>query len=161
MKLIQLCLGTVAIAAMSFTACNDPKATTDTETDAMLVNTSAAKPGATAATPATVLTSTAGNPQNTPTQATPQGSAQTGKTAAALNPAHGQPGHRCDIAVGAPLDAPANPAQSMPVNIQQGPAPTTISTQPAAPANGAATGKLNPPHGQPGHDCAKPVGAPL
>ena len=24
-----------------------------------------------------------------------------------LNPAHGQPGHRCDITVGAPLNAPA------------------------------------------------------
>ena len=30
-------------------------------------------------------------------QATP------GATTAALNPAHGQPGHRCDILVGAPL----------------------------------------------------------
>lgn len=52
----------------------------------------------------------------------------------ALNPAHGAPGHRCDIAVGQPLD-------SKPV-----------------PQNNA---NINPPHGQPGHRCDIAVGAPL
>jgi len=34
----------------------------------------------------------------------------------ALNPAHGQPGHRCDIAVGAPLNsAPAAQPQTIQV----------------------------------------------
>src|SRR6188474_1027285 len=28
------------------------------------------------------------------------------KTAEGMNPPHGQPGHRCDIAVGAPLNSP-------------------------------------------------------
>ena len=51
----------------------------------------------------------------------------------ALNPPHGQPGHRCDIAVGQPLDS--KPAQN--------------------------SGKVNPPHGQPGHRCDLAVGAPL
>lgn len=37
-----------------------------------------------------------------------------------LNPAHGQPGHRCDIAVGAPLNsAPAQQGQSVQVNQSQ------------------------------------------
>lgn len=31
-----------------------------------------------------------------------------------INPAHGQPYHRCDIAVGAPLDSPANTSQTAP-----------------------------------------------
>ncbi|MDN3723220.1 hypothetical protein QRD02_02405 [Aequorivita sp. SDUM287046] len=37
-------------------------------------------------------------------------------------------------------------------------APTTTSNNNAANSNGGA---VNPPHGQPGHDCAIPVGAPL
>lgn len=78
-------------------------------------------------------------------------------TTAALNPAHGQPGHRCDIAVGAPLNSapaaikPAAPTQT---------APVVMPTQPA-PAPATATGPLNPAHGQPGHRCDIAVGAPL
>ena len=30
-------------------------------------------------------------------------------TTVALNPAHGMPGHRCDISVGAPLNSPPGP----------------------------------------------------
>jgi len=76
---------------------------------------------------------------------------------AGLNPPHGQPGHRCEIPVGAPLDGSAAP-NATPA------APAPVISQPgggaAAPASPAA-GKINPPHGQPGHDCAVPVGAPL
>lgn len=61
--------------------------------------------------------------------------------AANLNPPHGQPGHDCSIAVGAPLNAKTS-----------APAPA------AAPL---PTTKLNPPHGQPGHRCEIPVGQPL
>ncbi len=50
-----------------------------------------------------------------------------------VNPAHGQPGHDCSIAVGAPLTN----------------------------ANAASEPKINPAHGQPGHDCSVAVGAPL
>src|SRR5687767_6672016 len=45
-------------------------------------------------------------------------------TAAGLNPAHGQPGHRCDITVGAPLNS--KPAAASPNPIQMT-APTTTS----------------------------------
>ena len=59
-----------------------------------------------------------------------------------LNPAHGQPDHRCDIPVGAPLDS--KPVQT---NTQ----PTVQATAPG----------MNPPHGQPNHRCDIAVGAPL
>ncbi len=71
---------------------------------------------------------------------------------AKLNPAHGQPGHRCDIAVGAPLDI--KPVQT---NAQQ---PTSITTTPQPVAQATAPG-MNPPHGQPNHRCDIAVGAPL
>jgi len=66
-----------------------------------------------------------------------------------INPAHGQPGHRCDLAVGAPLtDASATQTPAaIPQNIQGVPAPAGLKT--------------NPPHGQPGHRCDLQVGAPL
>jgi hypothetical protein len=109
--------------------------------------------------------------------------------ASGLNPEHGMPGHRCEIAVGAPLssapapgstpDAESNtmtitpgeiqgsskitmPAAAQPATQQPG----SIMTAPAAgtPA-GAPTGSVaagtNPAHGEPGHDCSIPVGAPL
>jgi hypothetical protein len=71
----------------------------------------------------------------------------------ALNPAHGQPGHRCDIEVGAPLNTPAAPNLPMP-NL------TPLPAQGAS-APGTVAPGTNPPHGQPGHDCGLPVGAPL
>lgn len=80
------------------------------------------------------------------------------QTAAGMNPAHGQPGHRCDIAVGAPLNsAPAKPATAgIPVTNQ----PVITSTT-AAPAPTTTAPGMNPPHGQPGHKCEIAVGAPL
>jgi hypothetical protein len=80
-----------------------------------------------------------------------------------LNPAHGQPGHRCDIAVGAPLNsAPAQgqsvqQTQTVQVNPNQKNMVTTTTV--AAPVK-VAKG-MNPSHGQPGHRCDIPVGAPL
>jgi hypothetical protein len=86
------------------------------------------------------------------------GDASKAMPSAGLNPAHGQPGHRCDIAVGAPLSsAPAVAGQ--PKAVQTVSAPATTIPAPSMPANPNA--KLNPAHGQPGHDCAIPVGAPL
>jgi len=89
-------------------------------------------------------------------QATPIDSATLLRNEAgvALNPQHGQPGHRCDIAVGAPLNSAPNTA-----NIQVAPPPTT-ATVPATTAN-TANLKLNPKHGEPGHRCDIAVGAPL
>ncbi len=79
----------------------------------------------------------------------------TKKSPAAINPAHGSPGHRCDIAVGAPLNTNVQPTQKITPAIQ----PPTTKPQTSASPNG--TVKLNPAHGQPGHDCAIPVGVPL
>lgn len=79
-----------------------------------------------------------------------------------LNPAHGQPGHRCDIAVGAPLNsAPAVTNTTSKTNQQQ---PVVINNNPIvtppAPAKSVAAG-MNPAHGEPGHRCDIAVGAPL
>ncbi|MES1217537.1 MAG: hypothetical protein ABUT20_18655 [Bacteroidota bacterium] len=74
-----------------------------------------------------------------------------------LNPKHGEPGHRCDIAVGAPL--PANAINNTTQNI----VPSTIPSGNVAPANATTTvaSGLNPKHGEPGHRCDIAVGAPL
>lgn len=83
-----------------------------------------------------------------------------GATEVRLNPAHGEPGHRCEIPVGAPLDgSPAPGGQSITIPpVEAAPSPATLPiTMP--PTNTA--GKINPPHGEPGHDCAVPVGSPL
>lgn len=100
--------------------------------------------------------------QNTPQPATTQATtASNTQEQGPLNPAHGQPGHRCDIAVGAPLTSkpaakqtPAITTQMVtPQNIQSTP---QIKTTPVTTAKG-----MNPPHGQPGHRCDIAVGAPL
>jgi hypothetical protein len=59
-----------------------------------------------------------------------------------LNPPHGQPGHRCDITVGQPLNS--KPPAATPVT-------NTVAVAPG----------MNPPHGQPGHRCDIAVGQPL
>lgn len=103
------------------------------------------------------------------------------KTAPGINPPHGQPGHRCDISAGAPLNSkpagvttpssttPITPAASLPAPV----ATTTSNTNPSPLQPAAAlsevfpdvtktgTEKLNPAHGQPGHDCKIAVGKPL
>src|SRR5688572_21866754 len=90
------------------------------------------------------------------------------KAGVALNPQHGQPGHRCDIAVGAPLNAPATNIQP---TVSATP-PTTLSTSPTTntkidaqkvvlPQANTSTAGLNPKHGEPGHRCDIAVGAPL
>lgn len=85
---------------------------------------------------------------------------QPAQTTVALNPAHGLPGHRCDIAVGAPLNSPANANGPAPVQMQPPSQNVSPMMQSAPPANAAGV-KLNPPHGQPGHDCSIEVGKPL
>src|SRR5687768_3882647 len=80
------------------------------------------------------------------------------KSTVALNPEHGKPGHRCDLEVGAPLNSsPKAPAQQLPSTI-----PNLVqSSQPKLPIPAAGSGRINPPHGEPGHSCAIPVGQPL
>jgi len=84
---------------------------------------------------------------------------------AALNPAHGQPGHRCDIPVGSPLDSKPVQQNIQTVQpVQQGSQSLLPEKAPGLntnPANGVSAAGLNPAHGQPGHRCDIPVGAPL
>ena len=81
----------------------------------------------------------------------------------ALNPAHGQPGHRCEIAVGAPLNslpnAAASPLVTAPASTTT--APISTASVPALTPTNTATLKFNPKHGEPGHRCELAVGAPL
>src|SRR5690606_27020396 len=87
-------------------------------------------------------------------------------TAPGMNPPHGQPGHRCDISVGAPLNSPAKsttstaaPAGIVPAKSTPDPMAYNVASKPAAAASGKAG--LNPAHGEPGHRCDIAVGAPL
>ena len=78
-------------------------------------------------------------------------------TAPGMNPPHGQPGHRCDIAVGAPLNSKPVPAQTQIITANAQPQVTMKqipNTQKTLPG-------MNPPHGEPGHRCDIAVGAPL
>ncbi|SHI47457.1 hypothetical protein [Flavobacterium terrae] len=108
-------------------------------------------------TPNTNKTANVTPVQQSTTQAVTTNSTQT--TPAGINPPHGQPGHRCDIAVGAPLDSKPNSQTTQvtptaqPLQIQN---QTITATQPVKTAKG-----MNPPHGQPGHRCDIAVGAPL
>ena len=111
----------------------------------------------TPAKPATVNSQPATNPSTTPAGVKPK-----------VNPAHGQPFHRCDIAVGAPLDAPSPlKTENKPAGVPVPPLPTTTSVRPDSslvPLTADSSGnlvRLNPAHGQPGHDCKIPVGKPL
>ena len=85
--------------------------------------------------------------------------------AAGMNPVHGQPGHRCDIPVGAPLNTPTsgNKSQNITVptttvtNTPNVNSVTTTTTVEVAPTPEG----MNPPHGQANHRCDITVGAPL
>lgn len=78
-------------------------------------------------------------------------------TAPGMNPPHGQPNHRCDIAVGAPLNSKPAPATATGTTVNAQPQvtmseiPNKVKTAPG----------MNPPHGEPNHRCDIAVGAPL
>lgn len=76
-----------------------------------------------------------------------------------INPKHGEPGHRCDIAVGAKLPVKAPAVATTP------PPPVLLQDLPARPkeekTNSSIPTGVNPPHGQPHHRCDIAVGAPL
>lgn len=144
----RILIPVTAAIFFSLTACNnnEPDHDASIETPLKSKDSLAANP---LPNPVVSADSTAAQPVqtvNTQAATTPQ------TVAAGMNPAHGQPGHRCDIAVGAPLNsAPAKPA-------------TTTTTQTVTPAPATATKTapgMNPPHGQPGHRCDIAVGAPL
>lgn len=106
-------------------------------------------PTTTATVPVPTTTTTATVP--VPVTATAANNAAA--TIPGMNPPHGQPGHRCDITVGAPLNSP--PAKTA----------TTTTGQPvitsSTPAQAKTAPGMNPAHGQPGHRCDIAVGAPL
>lgn len=79
-----------------------------------------------------------------------------------INPAHGLPGHRCDLPVGAPLSTSpgAGPVQSPPA-IKMNPTPVQSGPPATTPAPSVSGLKINPAHGMPGHRCDIQVGAPL
>lgn len=88
------------------------------------------------------------------TNTVPTQTGEQGETAQ-LNPAHGLPGHRCDLPVGAPLNSNGS------TQMQQNTTQTTTQSSSVSPIRIDQTPKVNPPHGQPGHDCSVPVGAEL
>ncbi|MFV8377055.1 hypothetical protein [Flavobacterium sp. LB1P62] len=80
-----------------------------------------------------------------------------------MNPAHGQPLHRCDIPVGAPLNSVAS-AKNTPTQQITSPQNQLVSPIPAATTPTVTTPTpegMNPPHGQTNHRCDIAVGAPL
>ena len=84
--------------------------------------------------------------------------------ATGMNPAHGQPSHRCDIPVGAPLNSPpaASSTSKTAAQQQNQPVPTTtVTTTPTPVATTPTPEGMNPPHGQTNHRCDIAVGAPL
>jgi hypothetical protein len=85
-------------------------------------------------------------------------------TSAALNPAHGQPGHTCSLPVGAPLNSTAPavaPGATAPITLPGNASAQPVQLMPPKGNVNASTARLNPAHGQPGHDCNVPVGQPL
>ena len=156
------------------------------------VNPPHGQPGHVCGTPPNSGTNTTATPQNV--QAAPQQivmpqQANNNKTIKAsnatngkINPAHGQPGHRCDIPAGAPLNAvpqksvapkaaTTNTVTTAPTIVNPSTMPALQPTQsaqtneainvaPALLSNGIGA-KLNPEYGKPGHDCKVAVGQPL
>lgn len=127
-------------------------------------------------TPAIISTAPLAVKESAPATVLPNTAAITGQptTPPKLNPAHGQPFHRCDIPVGSPLNGAPATAQTPSQRINRtGTSPTLAnaarlnnqqSNNSSAPAVTNATTtppKLNPPHGQPFHRCEIPVGSPL
>lgn len=81
--------------------------------------------------------------------------ASAGTTAPGMNPPHGQPGHKCEIPVGSPLDGSGSVSAKPKTTLSN----NMATTPPPAGANDGVM--KNPPHGQPGHRCDIPVGSPL
>lgn len=163
----------IFVASLSIVSCKKELQPQESSTDTTAVANTAADPNA--ITPTPIATPTANQPiQVDPAQMqatpAPQAAAQPATVAKGMNPAHGQPGHRCDIAVGAPLNSPPGktptPTQTAqtttPAIVQKTSPNSGVPKTLAAPAETVVTAPgMNPPHGQAGHDCAVAVGAPL
>jgi hypothetical protein len=126
---------TLLVTAITITSCkNNEKATVQ-------------------ANPANVVPFWQQSPQVVPGQSTQASGAQNG-TLAGTNPPHGQANHRCDIAVGAPLNTGVNGGTSL-QSTQAVSSPQNVTAKTVTPKG------MNPPHGQSNHRCDIAVGAPL
>lgn len=126
----QIFLGALVVAASAISAC-----TSDTSADAATkTGTDSAASSSMTSQPATTPAAQTGITTSTP-------STSTDNKDVALNPPHGQPNHRCDIPVGAPLNSPpgggGNPMQvpstgpqTIQVNPGNGGAPQTVQVNP-------------------------------
>jgi hypothetical protein len=72
-----------------------------------------------------------------------------------MNPQHGQAGHRCDIAVGAPLNSPVAAAT---VSLKTLLLTYTVNNAAGAADETPTAEGMNPPHGQQNHRCDIAVG---
>jgi hypothetical protein len=97
--------------------------------------------------------------QNTTTQT--QTVATPVAVAKGMNPAHGQPGHRCDIPVGAPLNTPVTTTKTATTQVTSKPTVTVLPSTTSTISTPPTPKGMNPPHGQAGHRCDIPVGSPL
>lgn len=113
----------IALSTLFIASCsnNNPTENTTTEQPAQ----AATEPTANVQQPASVdtpapipagnVTQQVVNPAQVTTTPAASQLQQAPATAEGMNPAHGQPGHRCDIPVGAPLNSPpGNPPQAAP-----------------------------------------------
>lgn len=152
-------IGLIAVSILAASCKKDEKATYLKEE----ANAGQPNVALTSATPKTTLMDQAGIQSN----AAPAAMA----TAPGMNPPHGQPGHRCDIPVGQPLNSAPAAATPATQTINTG-GSNTIQIDPNSVSPGKIaidnSGKqvktapgMNPPHGQPGHRCDIPVGQPL
>ena len=128
--------------------------TNEVESTVFLESIGGSNNASTQAAPEVVNATTSPNQDQTPTA-----------VANGINPAHGQPGHRCDISVGAPLNsAPSKaniPAATQIKNSVDVPANVPSANQTSGTVSNATPPGMNPPHGQAGHVCSVAVGAPL
>lgn len=114
-----------------------------------------------------IETATASGAASAPETYTTAPAQQVQATGVRLNPPHGEPGHICEIAVGAPLPteegilpAPVEIAPERPTPISPG--ATSVLNMPLnTMVNSGPKPRFNPPHGQPWHTCDLEVGAPL
>ncbi len=153
---------TLAIAVSALIACNNA----ETQETTGITNTTATSDVNADTEPQLIMEETfPGSDNNAASGNATSGNTPSGK----LNPPHGEPGHRCEIPVGAPLDSePTTPTITTEPTITpsfSAPASTPVATptfsMEGQQGKSSTPPGINPPHGEPGHDCAIPVGQPL
>ncbi|WP_447951761.1 hypothetical protein [Chryseobacterium koreense] len=154
------------VAASIFWSCDKNKTETDLKEHAKVESATADSASVNSTQTETVQSEEAGN-ASTEAKAV---AANNAEKKPQLNPPHGEPFHRCEIPVGAPIDSQPAPTLA-PQMMPQSAANNNFNTNPipsaplpvAAPSaqNLGPKPALNPPHGEPHHRCDIQVGAPL